>query len=249
MTNLPTVQTSEVTPRLLQRRFPRRFLIFAGIVLPLACLLFDPVVFQLGSIGTPVFHEPLLWRWQPFAYAAALLSILLATIYLFRPPASPARLGLLAGAFAGSSLLSLVLGCYLLPTSLFGLLMFIGIFGFSPFLTSVAYFLAARRLYREISPARPRPLAIVHFLLGAALYLGSAYSLHVALDRGFTSALAAAADGRSSPLSLYCRAFGDFRLLHAYGVEPIESRRQHLAEAYEQLTGLKIDPRLDDLND
>ena len=249
ITNPPTHQESGADVLSPTRNSRLGFLIFAVVIIPLACILFDPVVFRVGSLAAPAFHEPILWRWQPFAYVAVLLSILLITIYRLPPKLPPAGLSLVGGAFAASSLLSFALGCYLLPTSFIGLFILAGIFGFSPFLTSLAYFGAARRIYREILLVRSRRLAVIGLLTGAAIYISTVYSFHIFLDRRFTAALNSAADGQIGSLPIYCHVFGDYRLLRAYEAERSEPRQQHLAAAFQQLTGLDINARLNDFND
>jgi hypothetical protein len=220
----------------------------AGILVPCLCLLFDPVVFQLGGFAVGAFREPLLWEWQPFAYAAILLAGALAAIYLLRPKLPDPLLSVMGGAFAAASLLALGLGCYLLPTSFLCLALLIGVLGFSPFLTSLAYFRAARRIWRQVVLVRSRRTAVIGLFAGVVIYCATAYSIHVRVEHAFREAVASAAEGRPASLIVF-RVFGDHRLLHAYQTETSEVRQQHLADAYRQLTGNNIDTRLYDLND
>jgi hypothetical protein len=202
----------------------------------------------MGRLASGAFPEPLLWRWQPFAYAAILLAISLAAIYLLRPKLPPTLLSGIGGAFAAASLLALVLGCYMLPTTFVGLILLIGIFGFSPFLTSLAYFRTAWRIWREVVLVRSRRTAFLGLFSGAVIYCLAAYSIHVCIDHAFRQAVASAAEGRPASANLF-RVFGDYRLLRAYQDEASELRQQHLADAYRQLTGGDIEARLNELND
>lgn len=228
----------------------RGFFLLAGIIVPLACILLDPVVFRMGVLGSLASNEPLLWRWQPFAYSAIFLTLLFAGLYLLRLRFSPMVLSLVGGVFATGGILSLALGCYLLPTSLIGLMILIGVLGFTPFLTSFVYFCELRWVYHEVLLLRSRRAAAGGILTGAFIYVMVACAFHFTVERGFTSALAsAAAGGGVGHLSFYNWAFGDYRLLNAYMREDSEVRQQHLADVYAQLTGRNIEFRLSQLDD
>jgi hypothetical protein len=111
--------------------------VVAGIVLPLFCLLGDPIVFRAS------FERPLLAGYRTVglvAIGSGMLS-LIAWLCVRRPAAL--FFGLLGGGFVFASLLGLVL----LPTSFIGLIIGIGVLGFTPFLTAFVFFRNGWRAY------------------------------------------------------------------------------------------------------
>jgi hypothetical protein len=120
----------EVTPR--QKAFD---LIF-GVIIPALSLIFDPIVFKGNFIGT----QPPLWRFGLSAYFAIGIGTVTLTIWLYKRPDSAFWTSFSATAFFVGSALSFLLGVVMLPYSIFGLIILIGILGFTPFVTSFVYF-------------------------------------------------------------------------------------------------------------
>src|SRR5690349_8406254 len=88
-----------------------------GIVLPVVCLWFDPIVFR-SSLG-----GPLVGRYTVVAGGAIGLGLLSLAAWMVvrRPPA------FLAGLLTGGALFASLLGIFLLPFSIIGLFVLIGI--------------------------------------------------------------------------------------------------------------------------
>src|SRR5262249_19547142 len=88
------------------------FDVAAGILLPVLCLVADPIVFRGQGFGAPFLGSIAL-----LAYATIGVSILAITLWLVcrRPP------GFLAGFLFSGALFALLLGIFLLPLSLVGL--------------------------------------------------------------------------------------------------------------------------------
>jgi hypothetical protein len=134
--------SESVTPA--QRRFDIAF----GFVMPILCLVFDPVVFREWL--SP--EVELLGRWQFYAYTISALEMVALAAWLVgaggrgRPPAALGGMMLAGGVF------SLVVGVLLLPFSLLGLVFFfVGALGFTPFFTAVVYL---RNGWRAAKPGR-----------------------------------------------------------------------------------------------
>ena len=129
----------------------------AGIVLPLACFFCDPVVFQ--GVG-------FLARYKTIAYLLVLFSLLSYSVSLLRMDRKLPVVRLLAHAgLITGILLSITIGILILPFAVAGLVIFIGIFGFTPWLIATLYF---RQLSRSrLSGKSPSGLPIIAIMLVA----------------------------------------------------------------------------------
>lgn len=113
----------------------RSFDVTLGIVLPLICFVADPIVFRMSlSRGSGILHE-----WTYLVYSGVLIQLIMLYLWLvYGHKLKLARFfvggGLLVGALAAA-----VIGLILLPFSVIGLIMIIGILGFTPWLTSFVY--------------------------------------------------------------------------------------------------------------
>src|SRR4051812_21578733 len=110
-----------------------------GILLPVICFTFDPIVFRTEGIrGRGILHGI-----QAFAYVLSTVEIFTLAVFLAVGPAMQRNMQRLAGFFSGTftfgALFSLSVGLLILPFSLIGLFFVIGILGFVPFFTFVVY--------------------------------------------------------------------------------------------------------------
>jgi len=116
----------------LERRFSggtRKQRIFdgvSGVALPLVCLLADPGVFR----G---------WSYRPVVYSFILTEVVILGAWLLLQKRLQGSSLFFAGPLAAGGGFALALGVALLPLSLFGLLLLIGVLGFTPFFTAVAF--------------------------------------------------------------------------------------------------------------
>jgi hypothetical protein len=118
-----------------------------GVVLPVICCLFDPIVFK----GTLSHNGALLGSFKPFVYLLSFVSIVLMMLFLLFGSKLKWFNAVLAGLFMIVSAISLILGITLFPFSLFGLLFVIGILGFTPLFAGLAY---ARNSFRAFNFAK-----------------------------------------------------------------------------------------------
>ena len=172
--------SESVTPA--QKHFDVAF----GFVLPVLCFVFDPIVFHEWLSDEP----GLLGRWQFYVYTMSALEMVALAAWLCkaggtgRPPAA------LGGMLLAGGVFSLALGVVLLPLSLLGLLVFVGVFGFIPFPTAVVYL---RNGWRAANPGRSgdglRAGAAAAFALGFVLALGAPAlaQLYVEMTSGETT--------------------------------------------------------------
>jgi hypothetical protein len=114
--------------------------LLGGIFLPALCLYYDPLVF------TSRRENHFL---QVFGYTAIGLQMTALLVWLFGQWRLVRLSGLFSGIFFAGALMALVCGLVLLPISIFGLLVLIGLAGFTPFITFyvfIRHFLQAKKI-------------------------------------------------------------------------------------------------------
>lgn len=130
-------------------RSQRTFDWLFGVISPVVCFVFDPIVFNNGFDGVGLLDDMRLIAY-PFAYTAIMATI---AWLLFGE-----RLGKLNDALgwllASSSLVSLIIGIRIAPYSLMGLLIVIGALGFTPMLMSFSLMRNAVRAFRAAATIR-----------------------------------------------------------------------------------------------
>jgi hypothetical protein len=119
-----------VTPR--QRQFDIAF----GLVLPVVCFVFDPVVFQGWLMDGDGFYG----HWRSYAYTVSALEVVALAAWLLRAGGAGRPPAALGGVLVAGGLFSFVIGMAILPLSLVGLIFyFAGVFGLIPFPTAIIY--------------------------------------------------------------------------------------------------------------
>lgn len=226
-----------------------RFDVIFGLVLPVLCFVFDPIIF-LGRISLHG-HEGIYHRLRLFAYSASALEMLTLACWLFVIREYPVWSRPAGGVLAAGALFSFVLGLAILPFSVVGMLFVgVGALGFIPFVTALVYLRNARRALRLNRTGEPvRGGASAAFAFGLAFALG----MPAAAQRGATRIVRNAsaevvAGGELSPqrmrvvrvLTFLSGETFDY-LIREHGEEPDAERRQRLEEAYWEVTGEEMD--------
>ena len=238
-------------------RAQRWFDVTFGVVIPVLCFYFDPIVFRGGYFNGQGFYPGLRF----YAYTISALEMVALCAWLCG--AWRARLGpaVLTGVLLAGSMFSFALGVAILPLSIVGLIFLVGILGFVPFLTALVYL---RNAWRAAGAAG-RGGAGIEGLAAAALACGFFFALlapgvaHVSARRDVSAALADVRAGRElSPARLNAlRAAAAVsgsaaydELVWEYHGEPNRERRARLAKAYAEITvGGDIERRLQILLD
>lgn len=229
------------------------FDITIGIVLPILCLVFDPLVFRRG-----IFGAPMAGQFQLFAYAFIAIEIVALALWLGVGAGAGEWCGVLAGIMLAGALFSVAIGIYLLPYSLFGLIIVIGALGFTPFLTALIYLRNARRALKAAKSQMPRAGLTVTLLLGATLALGAPAFAHWRINKLVKSSLAEVLEGDDSQAEAAVRRLGYVswvasaeldQVVRAYGRTTDPQRKERLARAYLASTGDYIESRWYLLND
>jgi hypothetical protein len=225
----------------------QRLDVIGGIFLPVLCVVADPIVFKqsefFGNLG-----GPLLQRYVVFGYLEILIGMTALALFLQWRIISP----FLAGTLLVGAVFSLALGTLLFPFAILGLLFVIGILGFTPFLSC---FVFARACIRALQICRTRMktrVVVAYASLGVVLTLALPIGSQIAINSVVDDAVQGILAGDSNPT-------GMLRALHwatdlsplvtAYLSEKDETRKQYLAQMYEEITGTDIENRIAALAD
>jgi hypothetical protein len=212
----------------------RRVDIIIGIVLPILMLIFDPTVFRTGLFGAAALYGV----FKPAAYFGTLCFVMLLGGWIKRQP-WPA---FMSGALAAAVVFSLVVGCAILPYSLFGILLLgLGLLGLTPFLMAYIYWRNARAAFRAARVsgmrARERFIAASGFILPLALMIG----VQAGVMSLYNSCTVAIADGRPDAalrtLRVISRLVDIDDLMRDFMVENDPVRKKRIGDAFLQLTG------------
>ncbi len=145
-----------------QRKFDWIF----GVILPVICFVCDPGIFKGYDFGFA-----LLGTIKPFAYLLSYVSVMMMAAWLIWGTKLKWLNAFLAGLFLIGGIVSFGIGLILLPFSLLGLIILIGVLGFTPLFASVVYFRNALRAFDSAKPFLDRKV------LGNAYILGAMFSL------------------------------------------------------------------------
>ncbi len=218
-----------------------------GIVSPVLCFVYDPIVFK-SDFGDGLFVE-----YQSFAYIVSVVEILLLIMWLVCGRQLEPRTQLLGGMLLAGALFSGVIGLAILPFTLLGLFLGIGILGFIPFCTALVYLRNARSAFQLSRNHFPRRSRIASTIIGCALVLAPAAGLNLAASMFVSQSMDAVlyADPQVADLavdgvkSLGFLARPDLsRLVSAYAEAKDQPRKEELKRRYKRLTGSDIEERL-----
>jgi hypothetical protein len=149
-----------------------------GLILPVIVLVIDPFVFQ----GQWFSDQPYLGRLQVFAYLFCALQMGLFLVWRTWQTQLRPISGLLGGALIGGAIFSFLIGLAILPFTLIGLIVLVGVAGFVPFLTALVYLRTGVRAIR----AQQNGLAtkVRSLVIGAALV--SAFATPFSVSQAYT---------------------------------------------------------------
>jgi len=217
-----------------------------GIVGPVLCFYFDPIVFQGGFVG----GEPLFPTYQVFVYLFSGIEIVLLCFWLMQRSHSKFSNAVVGGALISGGIFCAVIGCMLAPFSLLGLLLGIGILGFLPFVTAIVYLRNGWRALKADSNSKSTLTLITGFVCGALLVSSLSGLLAVRIHATVTKCVddvvrtdpvrAPQAAHKLSLLKFVASADLD-RIVRAYISETDPKRREILKSSYRQITGEDID--------
>lgn len=219
-----------------------------GIALPLLCLVLDPLVFQVSG-DWMLGPDPLLPRWQAAAYVFVVLQASGLVLLGVGRPHSPRGQAFLAGMFLVAWVVALLAGIALLPWSVIGLIVIIGVFGFVPFGTAWVYGMRWWSLTKSVRPslgARALLPAAGGFLLALALpsatYQGGR-ALHDSIVQGLRAQDSAAHESAMTKVRWGAILLYPDDLLDAHDETADAPARRRIDDAHRTLTGQSVAAR------
>lgn len=222
------------------------------LVAPLLCFYFDPVVFKSGLMGNAILQP-----FQVFAYGVTAVEVSLFVLWMLFGSRLGAWSRLIGAALINGAVFSAVIGLAILPYSLIGLVLVIGILGFIPFLTAFAYFRVGWRAFKS-EEKTPANSPIIPLLVGAILSLALPALVSVYVSRTTTNSIDAILHGnaRQAELAVDHLKWLPFvpqqnldSLVNAYMTETEPARKETLKKSYQSLTGEDLERRALILND
>ncbi len=221
-----------------------------GVLLPVLCLAFDPIVFK-GSAIDPYLPSPLA-RYRVFAYLGITLGILALAVWLAFGERIEKGNGFFAGVFLCGTVFSLWIGIVLLPYSLLGLIAYgLGLLGFTPFVTALIYFRNAVRIFRRTKQSGLEAWWIftVMALLGLLLAAGLPGFVQWQTTRFVEQSVQAVLHGDPQAVeqgmknlrqAFWCTDACFDRIVLSYRENTDDTYRWRLSQIYEELTGKDI---------
>ena len=217
-----------------------------AIVLPILFLVLDPVVFKTpGSLFGPGYLE----EYQLVAYLVSSLEIgLFLTWRTFRLRLRPFSTAF-AGAFIAGAVFSVVIGIAILPLSVLGLMVLIGIFGFTPFFTAFVFLrngVRAARINVNDAALRSRLSTAV---LSGALVIGMPVIAQAKVESDVSATVETIISGSAPEAAAAAQRLKTFRFVSrrhseeiaaAYANEVNTTKRAILNDAYKSVTGSEL---------
>jgi len=223
-------------------RLQRIYDVLFGIIAPILCFWFDPLVFQ-NSLEP---DEGLIGRYKFFVYSSSVIAIITLSLWLLYGTRLRRSTSVIGSILFSGAVLSGSIGGILLPFSIVGLFLFIGFFGFIPFFTSFTYW---RNGFRALQQGKLQRSFILSFILGVILIFLipantdfilsrlAAASMKTLVSKDSTSSEKDAAVKRIKWLRWYIEAE---RIKSDYYEETDEVRKENIAIAYRVLTNRDI---------
>jgi hypothetical protein len=210
-----------------------------GVAIPLVCVAADPIVFR---------QHGLLGNYKPFAYLLSAVSILAMAAWLLWGKRLRWLIAPVAGLFIAGSGVSMIVGIILFPFSLVGVLILIGFLGFTPLVSSFVYLRNGVRALVTSETFLGSRVVWQWALLGAMFALVIPYvanSLVSSMVNEIVTGDVYTVRRESARLK-YVSGLVDFGPLAARYFQSTEEekgspRMKALAEAYQELSGKKIE--------
>jgi hypothetical protein len=222
------------------------FDVLFGLVLPVVCVCFDPVVFR----SPEGLHRTFFGIYAVFGYACFALGWVALLVWLVSGCAS----GVLCGVLAGGALFASIVGLFLLPLSVILLVVVIGIIGFAPFLTAFVLFRNCRRVCARLGSGGRKSL--LGTVAGLVMFIGLPLTIQTYINRSIETAIDGIVAGNPvvgvsglQAIKRYERIGSGDRLVWRYRTEKSATARDRIESAYRDLTGVSIEQRLADLAD
>jgi len=212
-----------------------------GVVLPLICMMADPIVFK----GHGLAHgSPVLGSAKPFAYLLSFISIFIMVGWLLLGNRLKSSGALVAGTFFAGSAISFVVGVVLLPLSLIGMFMLIGFLGFTPLFSAFVYLRNGFRAYRSAEVFLENRIRLGITLLAGLFSLTIPYVVNREINAYVSEMVggnAAIIYSHAERIKYFAPLVDFSRLGGHYCNSPDSKEHQALTEVYQRFTGGSIE--------
>jgi hypothetical protein len=236
----------------------------------LSFLASSRTTFAFGIVG-PIVCFGVKWsmsadlNWLPglglvcenpvFGYGIIGLEMAILTLWLWRGDCLGRLTGIVAGVLYFGAAFAGVLGLVMLPYSLMGAMIGIGLLGFVPLLTSMVFLVQGLRAASTSKRLLGDKRTTTSGLLGSVL-IGVPAAIYILLsliaDQSAKQTVETVAQGKlatTTGFQRWCLFMHPDRLVIAYRVESSADRRKNLASSYNELTGADIEARIHQLDD
>lgn len=237
------------------------FDVLFGIVAPVLCFTFDPIVFQ-SDVGGALFSEL-----GSFVYMVSAIEISVLILFIGCGRRLSPRTRLIGGVLTAGAVFSGLIGIVILPFTLIGLFIFgIGFLGFIPFLTALVYMRNAKSAFGmagdiavepETTAARTEVNTshgwIAASVIGSVLVLGVPAALNLIAARLVSASMDAVLSTDPYKAEIATEELTYLRFVHApnldrmvsvYAAETDLLRKKQLKRRYFKISGKDIDERL-----
>jgi hypothetical protein len=207
-----------------------------GVVLPVVCFAFDPIIFKgNGSFGGFA---------KPFAYLLSFTSIMAMMAWLIWGEKLKWLNGILSGLFAVGGIISLGIGIVMFPLSVIGLVFVIGILGFTPLFTSLVFLRNASRTYRFAKPFMAKRVLLGTAVLSAMFSFVIPLTINAEIQKllsGIKTGNVATIKRNAKVLKFLAPItnFSDLKRSY-YGLQNQPDKQKVLADAFKAMTGESI---------
>lgn len=223
-----------------------------GVIMPLICFIFDPVVFKGGFEGGALFGN-----YRPFAYALCGACILAMSAWLIWREKLRSLSGFIAGLFFLGGSISLCVGVVLFPFSLLGLFFLIGALGFTPLFTAVIYLRNAFRALHASKIFLAKEIRCYAFGFGIVFSASVAWTINSEIKTSLENIEkgdAQAVYAEQTKLKYLRPLVNSDRLVQVYyrpaeNEQALQEKMRAVADVYRQLTGEDIESKARDLMD
>ena len=152
----------------------RTFDWLVGVILPIACFVFDPIVFK---------NQGLLINYKSFAYLLSFVSVMAMSAWLIWGAKLKWLNAFLAGLFITGSIVSLSVGIILFPISILGLVILIGALGFTPLFSAIVFLRNSIRAYQAAKPFLEKRVLVYSFLISALFSAVVPFVMNVEINK------------------------------------------------------------------
>ena len=224
------------------------FDVMFGLVLPVACFVADPLVFT----STPVFGPPLLEDFQLIAYVVSAIEMGFFLVWRTFPKRVSTFSPAFAGVFLAGAFFSTVVGLAILPFTLLGLFMVIGLLGLTPFFSAFVYLRNGIRAFKVQANDSTFLLRFVVAGLGAMLFVAVPIRASIQIDRAMSMSVDTLVSGNAVEAEAAANQLKRFRfvstknrnrLADAYGREADPVKRDIIKRVYQDMAGDDIEMR------